>query len=495
MTTANSQSGKKGGGGLRSVVSLAWVMVEKFGTVAISIVTFFVFAKFLGPEEFGIGVFAMSIAQFLVMAFTSLFQDILVQKKVVSNDDSNTNFWSCVISGGVGAALLVIGSFIWALHGDQRVAMMSAVGAIQIPLTAISLTHTALLRREGRFKTLAARTLVGRLLGAAVSVAMVFGGFGAWSLVLQPIAMSAFATATLWFMSPWRPSFQFNAKLMVEHLRFGAPLAVRGMTYDIFTRAIPIVVGLFAGHAATGIVTLAWRIVELPRSAISTGLIGFSLPLMSRRQDNIDQLQTAYLKLTRATTLVTCAVFLGECAIAGPLIRIIFGEVWASAIPTTQIFAVAAAWSFAQQYSGVALTAMGRPSALLGFHLGSTVVALALFPLLLLAGMGPVAAGVVQVLRLIFLTGPNFLVLRRIMSLSVTRQFSAIGPAFAAGATMVAVTLSVERFLEGRMGDPAMIALLLVLGGTVYLGVLTLLDRKWISEVRDLMPGRRAVNR
>ncbi|HLV18004.1 MAG TPA: polysaccharide biosynthesis protein, partial [Pseudomonas sp.] len=59
---------------------LAWIFSEKFGLILLSMLSFFVFAHLLSPEELGLGVLIIVIVELVALLFSSLIEDPLVRQ-------------------------------------------------------------------------------------------------------------------------------------------------------------------------------------------------------------------------------------------------------------------------------------------------------------------------------------------------------------------------------------------------------------------------------
>ncbi len=72
------------------------------------------------------------------------------------------------------------------------------------PCSALSATLVAQQRRQFAFRSLALRSLIGRLVGGGIGIAAAILGAGLWSLVLQQILIAAIGSFVLWIMADRR---------------------------------------------------------------------------------------------------------------------------------------------------------------------------------------------------------------------------------------------------------------------------------------------------
>src|SRR5690606_34224745 len=79
----------------------------------------------------------------------------------------------------------------------------------------------ALLTRKLRFKALSVRSIIAKVLGAAVTIVLAFQGAGAWAIILGSIAYSAASTCLVLLSLRRRPKYRFAIYETVDVLRFG----------------------------------------------------------------------------------------------------------------------------------------------------------------------------------------------------------------------------------------------------------------------------------
>ncbi len=464
------------------LAKLLWIIFEKFGISLISLLTFIVYAKVLGPYDLGIAVLALSVGQGLALIFGSLFEDALVQQAKLGAAQLNSAFCSSL---SISLSLCLVSVFI--LHYLQLELLLKQlilVSLIQLPVVSLSTIYVAQLRRTGAFKQLAHRTLFGRLAGAAVGLYLVTHGAGAWAVMIQAVTAESLGLIILLFASHYRPKLYLHLPTVFDLLRIGGPLALRRLSWDVTVRGLPLVIGISASASAVGTFALAWRLVEMPRSAIASGIVSFALPVFSRNQHQPATLQALFCYATRFTTFLVLPLFFGLSAVAPILIPLLFGEQWKEAIWLTQMLSLVAAYSITRLYAPTLLTAMARPNLTLTSDIFASLSCI--FVAWWLAPNYAAEAAVFGLIARTLITAPfSYSGVSKALDLSLKVQlFSAIHSLLAASIMFVVVILLPE-YLE--LSPIPLLGCSIILGACCYLFSYSLLQPQWISDLKQFV--------
>src|SRR5690606_39474237 len=149
--------------------------------------SFFVFAHLLSPEELGVGVLIIVVVELVGLLFSSLIEDPMVRQRQISPGQRATAFWACLLAGLGSAALIGAAGLLIDPRPEIRTMVLAA--ALKVPLTLMARIYVAEMRRTGNFRLLASRTLLGKILGALGGILVAWQGLGAWALIVQALIM------------------------------------------------------------------------------------------------------------------------------------------------------------------------------------------------------------------------------------------------------------------------------------------------------------------
>src|SRR5258708_8578927 len=160
-------------------------MADTVVTAGLSIATLLILARIIAPEDFGKAAIILGGTQLPNLFVEGLFHDALIQRR-----DLTTS-----IAGAALAFVLTLATALFALPAGLFAVFPNMLGAEQAWLiigALFSLLFTgpigvsnALMRRELEFATVARASIIGKLLGCAVSIAIAAMGGRAFSPVCQ----------------------------------------------------------------------------------------------------------------------------------------------------------------------------------------------------------------------------------------------------------------------------------------------------------------------
>ena len=389
---------------------LAWIFSEKFGLILLSMLSFFVFAHLLSPEELGVGVLIIVIVELVGLLFCSLIEDPLVRQPTITPGQRATAFWACVVSG-LGSALLIgAGGFLYS--DDTVVRAMVAVAALKVIATLMARIYVAEMRRTGNFRLLASRTLLGKILGALGGILVAWQGLGAWALIAQALIMELVSLLMLMRSDRRRLPLTFDRSWLTGVLIAGLPIAINTLCGQLLQRGASIVLGLTAGVQAVGQFNFALRIIELPRTAVYNGLASYALPAFARRAEQPARLASLFGSVSSVTVFLLTPCYIGLALTAQDLVLLVFGAKWLAAVPTLQVLAVMAALANTALHAQSLLVAVNRIQTVVRPEVLTTLLALALLGLLG-EPLGALAGGLAMLGRTLMIVPIHVGALRR----------------------------------------------------------------------------------
>ena len=359
-----------------------WSALEGGGLTILSVVALIVFARLLTPAEVGMAALALGVVQILSLPVEMLFHDALVQRPGAEDRHFDAAFTVSTALGVMMAAVIWVGEPILAsvLESDEFLLVLAWM-AMSLPAAGLASALIARNRREFRFRSLAARSLVARAVAFVAGIALAVAGAGVWSMVAQHLLQIWLSAAILWWGAADRPRFRRAWAEARDLAVFGGPATGALATEWITHRVIALQVGAVLGAEAAGQMSLATRMVEMLRATVGGALTGPALPLFAWLQGRPRAFRAAWLGATELTCAVTFPIFAGLAACAPALVEAVFGARWRPAAPLVAILAVMAMLHFARLFAMPALTALGRPREVLGIRLAETPATLVI-PLL-----------------------------------------------------------------------------------------------------------------
>lgn len=469
----------------RTAKSALWSLLENGGLAAISLATLVVYTQLLSAAEFGLFAVVLSLIEILQLLVTMFFHDALVQRKDVTERHFDTAF-----SVGLGASLLLM--LASCLLAPGFAAAVGAAGSAPVvcamslclPFAAFSATIVARQRRTMAFRTLALRSLLGRLAGALIGVALIVAGAGVWGLIAQQVLMQAVGSAFLWATCRERPRLRFGLNELRELSGFGAyAMGSLLLTFGI-KRVFTVAAGVFLGVEAAGYLNLSFRTIDVFWAIAATAATQVALPMLSSLQSDRERLKRAFQRATGVVCLVLYSSFIGVGVIAPELVELMFGAKWLPSAPYVTALSCLVLIQAPRVLVAPLLTALGRPRELAlskAVELGFVVAAVAITRVPTLE----YAVGI-WIARELLALPLTVRLLRRATGFGFVEQFRASAVPLVAALVMAAAVLLTKQLLAPDLHALARVLLLVPVGALTFVLAVFACDRAQVTAVLEL---------
>jgi PST family polysaccharide transporter len=466
--------------------STVWSAVENGGLALVSFASLVVYAKFLGPAEFGLFSIVLALVELLDVLVSMLFHDALVQKKEVTDLHFDTAFTTSMLLAFalLGACWWLAPTFAGLVHNPQAAPVL-AWTALRFPFTALGAIIVARQRRELSFKVLAIRSLVGRLGGALLGIGLVALGAGVWGLVAQQVAIAGAASVVLWMGAGRRPRLRFGTGELRALIGFGT-YAVGALFLNFAVkRVFTIVAGVMLGNELAGFLNIGFRAVDVLWAIAATAVGQVGLPVLARLQGDPERFRNAYRSALEFTCLLLYPCFCGIALVAPVLVELLFGARWLASAPYVTVLALLALVQAPRLLMTPALTALGRPREPLAGLLVELLVVLGL-----LATVGahtlPWAVGI-WALREVASAPVMTVLVKRATGLGATAHLRAAAGPLLASACMAAALVAIRPVLPAGMPATLRMAILVPLGAAIFLAAAWTFDRKAMQRLLEFV--------
>lgn len=471
---------------------LLWTSLESFALSGLSLISLVVFARYLSAEEFGVAALSLAIVQVLTLPVEMLFHDAIIQRKDLEPAQVNSAFTISVVLG------FTLCGGCWL--GSDLIAQVMHEPKLGEPLKWMSLSLlgmgfgsvlVATQRRKLEFRALALRSLSGRAGSAVIAIAVAVQGGGVWSLVVQQVLLVCLGTLTLWMMSDDRPRFGFAWQKTRSLLHYGFFSMLHHLMVIVVPRSFMLLVGGYLGSKIVGILSLAFRGLDMLRDLVCAALWQVAMPAFSQLQEKRDALFTAYTRSLQLTTLVTYPVFVGLAVCADETLLLVFGPEWAEAGPYFVLISLLTLPFFLRFYASALLNAIGKPGAPVAEFLAQ-----ALFVLVGMLIIGRVSAWhamAVWALRLLVSIPVDMWILKRASGMSYRRQLQGPLIPFVASVVMGGLVLLAKTSFLLPLEPRLRLVPMVLIGAVSYVASIVVLDRELIRQF--LTFARQSLNR
>lgn len=323
----NSQLKKK------TISSMLWNAVQRFGTMTISFVSNLVLARLLLPDDFGcIGMLAIFISLSEVF-IDGGFGSALIQKKDASQVDFSTIFyWNLFVAVILFLVLYVCSPYVAEYYRMPLLKDVLRAISVVLIINGFSVIQTSILTKNLDFKLIAKINLISMTIGVIVAVVMAYMGYGVWSLVAKNILAALITAILLWALTKWRPSLVFSWASFKSLFGFGSMLLISRLLNSLYENVQGLVIGRYFTAKDLGYYSQAKKLDQLPSSSMSQIVTRVTFPVFSKISDNRGVLQSSVRKNILCTTYLFFPLQLLLIVLAKDLIVFLFTDKWIESV-------------------------------------------------------------------------------------------------------------------------------------------------------------------
>lgn len=319
-----------------------------------------VLARMLAPENFGL--IAMVTA---VSGFVTLFADMGLSTSIIQKDQINQKqvsviFWiNAAISLGLAIILFFLAPLLVSFYHEPRLYNITIVMAAGIFIAGLSLQHSALMKRQMRFRTISFIQMGSTAASLATGIILAWQGFGYWALVAINILTPVFTSISLWFLCDWRPHFIFSHNIK-SFLRFGMGMSGFELVNYFARNMDNVLIGKFSGAFILGLYSKAYQLLMLPIVQLRNPLNAVALPALSALQSDRGKFAAYYRRylFTLAFFSMPVVMFLG--VFSDEIILVVLGKQWIEASFLFKLLVVTAFIQPVASSTGLVLISTGR---------------------------------------------------------------------------------------------------------------------------------------
>lgn len=326
----------------KAISGVKWNAIGRFSTQGVNFVIGLILARLLSPSDYGVvgmvGIF-FAIAQTFI---DSGFGSALIRKNDCTDTDYSTAFYFNILVGFVCSILLCIASpFIANFFKTPILKDLIKVMSLNMLIGSFAIVQGTKLTHAVDFKSQSIVNLLTAILSGSIGIVMAYKGFGVWSLVFQQLIATALRVLFLYIATKWVPKREFSKDSFKYLFNFGSKILTASLLHTIYANMTTMIIGKFYSAKDLGYYSRGESLATYPSTNITGILQSVTYPVLSKIQDDDEQLIRAYRKLISMTSLV---IFFGMfllAALAKPLIVTLLTDKWLDSVIYLQVFCFA----------------------------------------------------------------------------------------------------------------------------------------------------------
>ena len=356
-----------------------WSALQKYSTMAVSIIVTMVMARLLTPEDFGIIAIAMVIIAFLSIVSSMGIGPAIIQKKDLTQTDIDNIFSFTVYVGVVLSLLLFFSSWpIASFYQNDLLRPICQLLCVNVFFSTINMVPTALMSKNKRFKEVAIITVTISVISGAASIISAYHGFGVYSLLITPILTSICVFLFNYHFYP--VTFQF--RVFIEPLRRISSYSLYQFAFQFvgfFSNNIDrLIIGKYISNSDLGYYDKAHTMTKLPLSTLTGVLTPILHPYLSEYQSDVDKIKKGHNIVVKFLSTIAFPVSVIMFFCASEIVFVFFGAQWERSVMSLRFLSLTIAINMILSTSGAFWLSTNSTKLLFGTGLlNSTIVIIA----------------------------------------------------------------------------------------------------------------------
>lgn len=357
--------------------NFAWKLLERFGAQGVAFVVSIILGRLLDPDTYG----TVALVNVIITVF-SVFIDsglgvALVQKKDADDTDfSSVFYFNIIVCFVLYVVLFILSPLISSFYKNEILTPIIRILGLSLIMSGFGSIQSAYISRNMMFKIFFKSTLYGTIISAIVGIFMAYNGYGVWSLVFQNVTNGLVNTIILWKNIKWRPKLLFSFSRLKTLLKYGSKLLASYLLDTIYQELNQLIIGKKYSSSDLAFYNKGTNFPKVTTTSILASIDSTLLPVMSKEQDNIENIKNLTRKSIRIGSYVLWPMMIGLAACSDNLIRLLLTDKWAPAIPYLRIFCITYAFYPIHTSNLNAIKALGRSDLFLKLEIMKKVVGL-----------------------------------------------------------------------------------------------------------------------
>lgn len=351
------------------------LVVGQVVTSLTTLLSALVYSRAIGPREFGVYAFCVSMSGVLRavsrMGANARLLTRIGEPSTQQYDVALTMMLSASVASGSIVVFLI--PYIERISNISSLFWPTIIAIILVPVHVFSLPAIARLERRLEFRRITRIEISSHFIGASAGIGFTICNFGIWGPLVGWVVRELTLTAQAWGAIESRPHLRWHKRLVFGMAKYGLKYTFAVALVQARSYLLLIMIGRFFDQDAVGYMALCNRVVGLisPLRTATSRVVFASIASLSRRTrfltDTISDAIQIELLLSIPISIV--CVWCWE-----PSVRLLLGRAW---LPTESYFPWVASAAIIAALNGSSLTVLHARGFFTKSIISSLVVCLA----------------------------------------------------------------------------------------------------------------------
>ena len=462
---------------------LYWSAASNFANQGMRFVFGLILARLLSPDAYGV-IGMLTVFLCVVQVFIDCgFSQALIAKQDRTQTDFSTEIYFNIGVGLIGYCLLFISApFIADFYNMPLLTSVLRVVGLGVIINSLCVVQSAQFAIRLDFKTPAKLAVITNMFSGVVGIFLAYCGYGVWALVFQQIAGNFLNGILLWILAGWRPSLEFSKDSFKYLWSYGSKILASSLIQQVYDNLYPLVIGKFFSARQLGLYSRAQGFASLPSTNLSGVLGSVTFPVLSKIQNDREQLIQKYRKMIKVTCFIAFPIFMILCGLSHPLVVTLITAKWKACVIFLQIMCFAKMWWPFQSINRNLIIVIGRSDLYLKLEIYKKIIFLSIICISLRYGLVAFCISdiIVNIIGIIF----NTYYTDKLFDYGLLKQLRDVFPSLLLSLCVLLIAFAITAIVENDL-----LQLLLggISGGCFYIGAAYLLKFSELKEVKYLL--------
>lgn len=315
-----------------------------------------IIARLVIPESFGLIAMVSTFTGFVLIFKDLGFSVATIQRTDVNQKEMSSLFWFNIgISSAISLLVAAFAPILVSFYDEPLLLHITLVMAVTIFISGFSLQHSALLKRQMRFKRLSYAHIFSTVISILVGIVMAYLKFDYWALVGLSFAYSLAYSIFVWLACDWRPSLVIDLNQIKGIAKFGAGITGFDIVNYFSRNADNMLVGRYYGAGPLGLYSRAYQLLMLPLTQLRLPLNNVALPALSSLKNQQGRYRDFYARYVFTLAFFSMPLVAYLFVFSEEIVVLMLGKQW---IEASYIFQLLAISSLIQPVAGTTGTVM-----------------------------------------------------------------------------------------------------------------------------------------
>lgn len=316
--------------------SIGWSLFSEIAVKFVVPITNMILARVLTPDAFGVVAVCNMLVSFVDLITDAGFGKYIVQHDFENEQDKenyiNVSFWTNLGISVIMTCLIIIFRVQMAtMLGHKEYATVISVASIQLIITSISSTQTAIFRRNFEFRKLFIARISVALAPLIITVPLAIMLKTYWALVIGNLCGALVNSIVLSVFSNWKPAFYYNFELLKRMFSYSFWSLCEALANWTIFWIDTFIVGNNFSEYQLGLYKNSTNMVQSIMGMISASMSPVLLATLSRLKNDSEKYKKAFLNIHSLMIYLVIPMGIGLFLYRKTATLLLFGSKWGEA--------------------------------------------------------------------------------------------------------------------------------------------------------------------